>query len=197
MKPFNKIRLFRRNVEGLAAVEFAFLLPVMMTLFFGIVETSSALSCRAAVADVAATASDLVAQESTVSGGDLQNVFNAGNTILYPFYDPNASSGPKTVKATITVASVVDDGSGAGNQLSGRVAWVCSQGTGSVHVGDTMTFAQPLMTSGGSVIYAEITYNYASPTSEIVAGSIPMRNKFYSKPRRVAQIPAPAGNCNF
>jgi Flp pilus assembly protein TadG len=195
MPLLHRIGLFRRATSGMAAVEFAFLLPVMLTLFFGVVETSAALSCRASVSNVAATMADLVAQESTVSQGDLQNVFAAGNTILYPFYDPSSNLAAKHVRAILTVASVVDDGSGAGDQMSGRVAWVCGQGAPSVAVGATMHFSQPLMTTGGSVIYAEITYVYESPTSQLVAGSIRMNNNFYSKPRRVAQIPSPTGGC--
>jgi Flp pilus assembly protein TadG len=191
-------RLFLRDRKGLAAVEFALLLPVMITLFFGVVETSAALSCRAQVTSIAATVADLVAQSSTTSAGDLQNVFNAGNTILYPYYDPSKG---KNTKPDIVIASIVDDGSGAanGNKLTGRVAWVCYQGTApsGLAVGSTVTFDQPLMTQNGSVIYSEARYTYQSPTSKMIAGTIQMSNKFYSKPRRVAQIPAPTGNCNF
>lgn len=190
-----KSRLFLRARKGLAAVEFALLLPVMITLFFGVVETSAALSARAQVTSIAATVADLVAQGSTTSQGDLQNVFNAGNTILYPYYDPTKG---KTTKPDIVVASIVDDGSGSanGSKLTGRVAWVCYQGAAptGLAVGSTVTFDQPLMTQNGSIIYSEARYTYQSPTSKMIAGTIQMSNKFYSKPRRVAQIPAPA-NC--
>ena len=47
---------FRKAKDGLAAVEFALLLPVMITLFFGVVEVSLALMCRADVTNVAAQA---------------------------------------------------------------------------------------------------------------------------------------------
>jgi Flp pilus assembly protein TadG len=193
MTLIRKLRLFPRARKGLAAVEFALLLPVMITLFFGVVETSAALSCRAQITSIAATVADLVAQGSTTSQGDLTNVFNAGNTILYPYYDPSKG---KNTKPDIVIASIVDDGSGgpSGNKLTGRVAWVCSQGTAptGLAVGSTVTFDQPLMTPGGSVIYTEARYTYYSPTSKMIAGTISMSNKFYSKPRRVAQIPAPA-----
>ena len=51
------------------------------------------------------------------------------------------------------------------------------------------------MTNGGSVIIAEIAYNYASPTTKVIAGPINFTNNFYTKPRRVAQIPSPSGGC--
>ena len=41
-----KTALGAANTDGTAAVEFALLLPVMITLFFGVVESSMALICR-------------------------------------------------------------------------------------------------------------------------------------------------------
>jgi hypothetical protein len=54
---------------------------------------------------------------------------------------------------------------------------------------------QPLMTLNGSIVIAEIAYNYSSPNTKVITGDIPFTNNFYAKPRRVAQIPAPAGGC--
>ena len=48
------------------------------------------------------------------------------------------------------------------------------------------------MTTGGSVIIAEMAYNYASPTTKVITGPINMTNNFYTKPRRIAQIAAPS-----
>jgi len=181
-----KMRRFGRDRSGLAAVEFAFLLPVMITIFFGLVEVSAAVECRADVADIAGTAADLTAQVTTASTADMTNVFNAANTILYPFYDATSSNSAQQNKPNLTIASVIDNG--AADKKSGKVAWVCAQGTPAVTVGQIVTFTQPLMNTGGSVIYSVITYNYASPTSKVIAGNITMTNSFYTKPRRTTQI---------
>ena len=62
------MRGFRKDrSDGVAAVEFALLLPVMITLFFGVVETSLALVCRADVSQMAATAADLISQVNTAT----------------------------------------------------------------------------------------------------------------------------------
>ena len=186
--------------SGLAAVEFAMLLPVMITLFFGVVESSLALLCRADVSKMAGTAADLISQASTVSSSDLTNVYAAAGTILYPYYDPSVAG---SAKPTIRLTSVIDDGSGAAgkNHLTGKVAWTCTQsGSGTLTpatraVNSTVTLPQPMMTDGGSLIIAEIAYNYTSPTTKVIAGPINFTNNFYTKPRRVAQIPAPTGGC--
>jgi Flp pilus assembly protein TadG len=190
MSMLAKFRRYAHDKNGLAAVEFAFLLPVMITIFFGMVEVAAAVSCRADVSNVASTAADLVAQEGTATTADLSNVFNASNTILYPYYDGTSQDTTKNVKPNITIASVIDNG--ATDFKSGTVAWVCAQGTASVHVGQVINFGQALMTTGGSIVYANITYNYASPTSKVIAPAIAMQNTFYTKPRRVAKIPLQA-----
>jgi Flp pilus assembly protein TadG len=176
----------------LAAVEFALILPVLITMLFGMGELSLAVFCRTDISQIASTVADLVAQESTVSSTDLSNVYNAANTILYPYY-PNLSAS----KPTIRVTSVIFD-SITNSTTVGKVAWTCSQsGNGTLSpaaraVNNTVTFSQPLLSSGGSVVMVEVAYSYASPTTQVIAGSYNMTNQFYTKPRRVGQIPAPS-----
>lgn len=176
-----RLRRFRKDKKGLAAVEFALLLPVMITLFFGVVEVSLLMSCRANVANVAFVAADLVAQEGNMTTSDVTNVFNAANAILYP-YD--------TTVAQITVTSIVYD-TVSKSLTSGRVGWSCAKNTAGKSVGSTVALPPGLMTANSSVIMSEITYNYSSPTSQLVAGTVPMTNTFYSKPRRVLSIAGP------
>jgi len=183
---------FRRGEKGLAAVEFALILPVLITMLFGMGELSLAVFCRTDISQISSTVADLVAQESTVTTTDLSNVYNAANTILYPYY-PNLSAS----KPTIRVTSVIFNTS-TNSTTVGKVAWTCSQsGNGTLSpasraVNSTVTFSQPLLSSGGSVLMAEVAYSYASPTTQVVAGSYNMTDQFYTKPRRVGQIPAPS-----
>jgi Flp pilus assembly protein TadG len=195
---------FRKAKDGLAAVEFAMLLPVMITLFFGVVELSLALACRADVTNMASAAADLVAQEQSISATDMANVFNASTAILYPY---------KTSPLTVTIYSIVDDGA---KGTGGKVAWSCTKvgsanaTTGSTTVptdgygtsGNPTTGGQmiangnlvngtPTYGSSGSVIIAKVDYLYSSPTTKVITGDIKMSNVFYARPRRVSQIPKP------
>jgi Flp pilus assembly protein TadG len=188
------------NENGTAAVEFALLLPVMITLFFGVVESSMALLCRSDVSLMASTAGDLISQANTAATADISNVYSAAGTVLYPYYDPSVAGSSKP---TIRITSVIDDGSGATGKdhLTGTIAWTCTQsGAGTLTPatrtkGDKVTLPQPVMTANGSVVIAEIAYNYASPTTKMITGPINFTNNFYAKPRRVLQIAAPTGGC--
>jgi Flp pilus assembly protein TadG len=192
-------RGFRKSHDGAAAVEFALLLPLMLMIFFGVVESTLALVCRADVSVMASTAADLISQEGQATAVDLGNVYSAAGTILYPYYNGSGSGKP-----TIRITSVIYDATSK-STTSGKIDWTCTQsGTGSLNPtsrtkGNTVTFGPPLtgatqalMTTGGSVIIAEVAYNYASPTTQIITGPINMTNNFFTKPRRVAQITAPS-----
>ena len=189
--PLRIFKCFRRDADGLAAVEFALILPVLITMLFGMGELSLALFARTDIAQIASTVADLVAQESAPATADITNVYNAANTILYPYY-PNLSSA----KPTIRITSVIFDTT-TNSTTVGKVAWSCTQaGSGALTPttranNTTMTFTQPLLSSGGSVLMVEVAYLYASPTSQVVLGSYTFTDQFYTKPRRVGQIPAP------
>ena len=178
-------------------MEFALLLPVMITMFFGVVEVSLALLCRADVSIMVSTAADLIAQESTTQTSDLSNVYSAAGTVLYPYYN---SAMPIAQAPTIRITSIVYN-SATGSTTSGKIAWTCTQsGSGSLDpvsrsVGNTVTLPQAIMPANGSIIMAEVAYNYVSPTTQVITGPMNMTNVWYTKPRRVAQIPAPTGGC--
>jgi Flp pilus assembly protein TadG len=187
---------FRKDKKGLAAVEIALILPVLITLFFGVVEVSMLLSARASVTSVASVTADLVAQKSTVTASDITNVFTAATAILYPNSVNNA---------TIEIYSIVDN-----NNATGKVAWSCkkigsnaavvgattpptgSTGGDIIKAGNLDANGTPQYGGTGSVIIGKVTYVYSSPTSKLVAGTTSMTNMFYARPRRVAAIAKPA-----
>ena len=171
---FEKFRRAAKNEDGLAAIEFAFIAPVLVTLFIGTVEVTDALTCRAKVTSLASTAADLVAQDSNVTNADKTSIFNAVNAILYPY---------STTGVQIRITSIIENGSGGY-----KVAWSDAQNTTANAVGATMTVPSGLVTTGGSVIKAEVTYTYASSTAKMITGGLTMADTFYSRPRKVAQI---------
>jgi Flp pilus assembly protein TadG len=165
-------RRFASAREGLAAVEFALIAPVMIIMFYGAIELSSAVDCHSRVTRVTATSADLVAQSKSVSTTDVSNIFAAANAILYPY-----SAAP----AQIVVSSLVDDGNGGA-----KVAWSNAQNATPRTVGSTVTIPSGLIVSGSgsSVIFAEITYTYNPPITRFLAGAVTFHDQFYSRPRR-------------
>ena len=79
---------FARDRRGLAAVEFALVVPLMLVLFFGALEFSSGVAVdRKVTLVVARTLSDLTTQlkEDRLTDDELKNFFAASASILTPY----------------------------------------------------------------------------------------------------------------
>jgi Flp pilus assembly protein TadG len=168
------IERYSRAQSGMAAVEFAMVLPAMLALVFGAIEVSNALICKADVTNTASTAADLVAQETKVTDSDLSDVYSSINAELFPY---------PTTGTQIKITSIVDDGQGGA-----KVAWSKAQNATPYSAGTAMTVPAGLIATGGSVIFAEVTYSYTSPFTYFIHSPIAMTNSFYAHPRRVAQV---------
>lgn len=163
-----------RDVGGVAAIEFAFIFPVMLIFYFGAIETSNMLTANRRVTSVAYTAADITAQAISVSNSDMTDIFAASAAILRPF-----SPTPLSIRIT----SVVANSSGVN-----KVAWSDGYNVAARAVNSNMTLPAGLTTPGTSVIVAEVTYEYTSPISETVTEEITFTDTAYLKPRRTAQI---------
>ena len=171
---------FLRAKDGLAAIEFAFIAPLMATLVVGTVEVCNALQCKQKVTSVASSVADLVAQTKSVSASDISNIFSAANELTYPF--PSSGSG-------IVVSSIVSDGAG-----NGTVAWSESQNATALATNAAVTVPTGLMSASTcakgacSVILAQVTYAYTSPLGKIFVGTTTMSDYFYARPRQSATV---------
>jgi Flp pilus assembly protein TadG len=169
-------KLFQRFVKsthGLAAIEFAFILPVMVIMFLGTVEVSNYVMTARRVASLASTAADLVAQESAISDDDMDDVFGAISVIVAPL-------DPLTVQIAIT--SVVADADGT----TYRVAWSDARNRAPRAVGSILgasEFPAGLIAAFQGSIMVEVWYGY----DPMFADFLPRKDitdTFYLKPRR-------------
>lgn len=179
---------FLKAKDGLAAVEFAFIAPVLVVFMLGSVEISNALECRQKVTSLASSAADLVAQTASVSSSDLANIFNAVTDIMYPF----------TGTTSIVITSVASDGNGGGT-----VAWSKAQNGTALTKGSAVTLSQPIMSTCNtsasnsctpcaknacSVIMAQISYSYVSPIGKFFVGTVPITDSFFARPRKSSSV---------
>jgi len=167
-------RRFGRDRKGAAAVEFAILAPVMITIYFGLVETCEAVLASRKADHVASAIGDLVAQSSgTVSTSDLGDIFNIGNTIMSPY---------TTSTLQMRITSLAPNSSG-----TPTVGWSYGSGMSALASGTTKTL--PItVSSGDSVIMAEVTYTYNSPLKYVLKNALTFNSVYYMRPRQTNQI---------
>jgi Flp pilus assembly protein TadG len=76
---------FRRDKSGMAAIEFAFVFPFMLIMYFGVVDVADLLSANRKVTLAASALGDLVAQApGTLTPSDLAGLYNAIGPIMSP-----------------------------------------------------------------------------------------------------------------
>ena len=163
------IRRLLRDKRGISAVEFAMLLPLMVTLYLGGVEVSQAVAIDRKVTLVARTLGDLVAQATTVTNSDMSNILAATAAIIVPYAD---------ARLKITVSSVAIDANGIA-----KVAWSDTKNGTARAVGTTVTLPTALNTPSSSLIWAESEYAYTPTIGYVITGTMNLKDQIYMRPR--------------
>ena len=173
------MRLFdrlKRDQDGAAAVEFALLAPVMVFMYFGLVETCEAILAERKANHVASAVGDLIAQAETLSSSDVTDIFRIGSSVLTPF---------STSTLQMRVSSYSPNSSG-----NLAVTWSCASGMSKLSVGSTKTIPITVST-GDSIILSEVSYQFTSPLRYALPNALTYSETYYLRPRQVSQIPDP------
>lgn len=165
----NLIGRFVRDRRANAAIEFAFIVPLMLAMFFGTVEFSSGYAAKRKVALAARNLSDLVSQSSTVKDLDLDNFNETSRAIMKPYLTSDYVS-------RVTALYIDPD------TKLGKVRW--SKGWGLTPRTGTMAVPTALQIGDTNVIYSEVHYKYV-PTVGYVMGKtgVEMEDFTYTRPR--------------
>jgi len=172
------LRLFRDR-RGIAATEFALLVPAMLLLLYGTVEIGNALLLSRKLTAATQTAADLTAQEQTMSQAKMDDIFTAVNEIMRPF---------STAGAGYVVTSIVRDS--ATNTT--KVVWSKSYGSGvAMNANAIVTVpANMLPALGDTVILAQLSYTYTPLLGDLIFSSaFSTGDTAWLRPRRVQNIP--------
>lgn len=78
------LKAFRRETAGLAATEFALILPLMIFLLFATIETASALTVQRRVNNAANTLADLIAQSEQVTPDAISAMYTGVERMIEP-----------------------------------------------------------------------------------------------------------------
>lgn len=173
--PFHRLHAWAarraRDRRGTAAVEFAFILPLLVALYLGSVETTFAIIADRKVTNLTSTMADLVAQTKTVNDDELTNIFTASAPIMQP-YDTN------TLDMIITQVEV--DGGGIST-----VQWSEAGPYGGTAYVEDAPFELPdgLDVADTCVIVAEVSYAYSSFITYFIGSPITLTDTFYLRPR--------------
>lgn len=160
---------FAKDKRGVSAVEFAMLLPLMLTLYLGGVEVSQGISIDRKVTLTARTVADLVAQVATIDTAGINAALGAATAIMAPYPDTNAK---------ITVSVVDIDASG-----NAKVKWSSTKNGTARAVGSSVTVPAALKVPSTSLVFGEVSYGYTPTIGYLVTGSMNLSDQIFMRPR--------------
>jgi Flp pilus assembly protein TadG len=137
----------RGSREGVGAVEFALIAPVLIVLYMGSLEVSVAMSVNKKLARASSTVADLITQENSVTKDDLKSMINVAESVMTPF----RSDG---IKVKVTGISI----NGAGVATA---SWSWQQdGTKPYADGSTQTLPSDLAIPNTFLVRTELEFDH-------------------------------------
>jgi Flp pilus assembly protein TadG len=188
-------RRWRGDKRGVAAIEFAFIVPIMFFMFIGAVELSQAIIVDRRVTQVASSVADLVARkETSINLSEIGDITKIGGYIMMPY-----SQSPLQVVVRNVTSSSKD-------AKQTKQSWQCTyQGIGAnpaptcTCMNETYTIPDNLVTTTDSVVVAEATYIYTPlifdyflkrtlPNGTGGPGTYTLTERIFMKPRGQAAM---------
>jgi len=183
---------YSTDKRGVAAIEFAFIVPIMFVMFVGAVELSQAITVDRRVTQSASSVADLVARKETSIGqSEIGDIMKIGGYIFSPY----SQSPLQVVVRNVTSSST--------NATNTKQSWQCTySGVGATPVcacmNSTYTIPANLVSTNDSVVVAEAVYTYTPlifdyfmkrlPSGAGGAGTYTLSEKIYMKPRGQAAM---------
>jgi Flp pilus assembly protein TadG len=176
-----------RDRSGIAAVEFALLLPVLLTLFLGSYELSSLLLAYLKLEAATESAADLIAEtdvNTVLQSSDFTNVTNAVKQIMVPFSTSGTTLKIAYASVTYSTGSAVINWHAEINGAPALTIGTLPNAANSANLGN------PSNGSNDSVIVAKLTYSYTSPVTYALATSYTLNEAAFMRPRYVTCVPS-------
>ena len=168
------LRRFARDRDGVSAVEFAIILPFMLTLYLGGVELGEGLSIKFKTTLAVRTVTDLASQYPSIDGSNMQQILKASSTVLSPY---------PTANMIVTLTEMTVNSSG-----QGVVQWSCSLNGTAYTPTQKLPMPTNLQTSGITVLYGEVTYPYTPSIGYAITGTFNIYQNMYFYPRLSSAI---------
>ncbi len=178
-----RLQAFARAAEGLAAVEFALLLPVLLLLYAGCIELTTAMALDRKTSRAASTLVDLLAQDAPTLLAGTDAVYAAEVTAIFDavtaIFEPYPTTTAKLLLLVVTIDSPTRQ----------TVVKCTTRNDVCANVGaiSPLTVPTSVATSGQAII-GRVQYTYTSPVSSVLMSLTGhdiynLNHIFYMKPR--------------
>ena len=149
-------RCYRKDKQGVAAIEFAFIVPIMFLMFVGAVELSQAITVDRRVTQVASSVADLGCPQGDVDHAKRDGRHHEDRRIHHGSLQPGPDAGDRTQRQLIVH-----------RRHKTKQSWQCTFSAAGANptpvctcMNETYSLPPGLVTTTDSVVVAEVNYTY-------------------------------------
>jgi Flp pilus assembly protein TadG len=203
-----RAKKFSTDADGVAATEFAIVVPFMLVLLVGGIELADGMAINFKVSATSHSAADMVTQNTSLSTASMQNILTGATAIIAPY---PVSSG----QLLVTVSEISSDangnmtlqwsqsyngssfnsgrsslGSSAANPLTGAPAYQALTVPTSLNGASGNANNPNSQNDQVSFIVSEVTYAYTPNLGYTISGTVNLTDSYWLFPRCSTDSPA-------
>jgi Flp pilus assembly protein TadG len=190
-----RARNFSTDAAGVAATEFAIVVPFMLVLLVGGVELGDGMAINVKVTATAHSVADMVTQNTSLSTASMQNILTGATAIIAPYSVNNS-------QLLVTVSEISSDANGNLTLQWSKSYNGASFGPGRPSIGSStsppygaLTLPASLNGTAGnannannqndqvSFVVSEVTYAYTPNLGYTISGTVNLSDSYWLFPR--------------
>ena len=183
LNPRRLARRFRNDENGIAAIEFAIIAPIMIGMYFGLAEIASAISVDRRISHGTNVAGDLATQQPELRDGNIEEIVSAALRVM------NISD---IDKVSIDMESFILPDEGEAPESRGRIRVNSSAGSFSNY--DASALDTKILNENSGVVVTRVSYKYTPLQLQFFDSTITLEETFLLKPRRSEAVQIQDGN---
>lgn len=172
--PANIYRRFIASTRGVAAVEFALILPMMLLLLLASFDAGNGIAIYMKVRSATAVLADISNQYKTIHDSDMQQILGATSVVLTPY-----SSSPVVVVVSQLKITALG---------TATVSWSDTLNGAARSVGSSLTIPNAFTPINSYLIFSEVSYTFTPLFGFFTKAPITLKDSLYSVPRSSASI---------
>lgn len=168
MRAMRRLRKLKLDRKGMAATEFALLVPLMLVVFVGVTEVGQAIAISRKVTITVRTITDLVTQYTALSSSDMTNLLNAAAQVMAPYSASNVN---------VIVSEITIDGNS-----NAKIVWSTAL-SGSGYATGPITVPSAFLQPNTTLIWGQTSYTYTPVLGAGIIGATQLTDQLYMNPR--------------
>jgi len=170
-------RIFRRfgdSTDGVAAIEFAAILPVLSIIFLATFDGGRAIATYMKVRAATYSLASITNQYATIASTDMSGIMLATSVVMAPY---------NTATPSVTISQIQINSSGVA-----KIEWSANQGGTAHTVGTTVSPPSAMVVNGSYLVLAEVSNTFTPMFGFFGSGGITFSDNLYVTPRSVSCI---------